>query len=34
VISVFGPIERLGRRPGPRLAGAVVAAGRTLSQRL
>ena len=33
-ISVSGPVERLGRRPGLRLAPAVVAAGRTLSQRL
>src|SRR6266540_2451318 len=33
-ISVSGPIERLGRRPGLRLAAAVVAAGRALSQRL
>jgi DNA-binding IclR family transcriptional regulator len=33
-ISVSGPIERLGRRPGLRLAPAVVAAGQLLSQRL
>ena len=33
-ISVSGPIERLGRRPGLRLAAAVLAAGRVLSQRL
>ena len=33
-ISVSGPIERLGRRPGLRMAPAVVAAGRALSQRL
>jgi len=33
-ISVSGPIERLDRRPGLRLAAAVVAAGRALSQRL
>jgi len=33
-ISVSGPIERLGRRPGLRMAPAVVAAGRSLSQRL
>jgi DNA-binding IclR family transcriptional regulator len=33
-ISVSGPIERLGRRPGLRMATAVVAAGRALSQRL
>jgi DNA-binding IclR family transcriptional regulator len=33
-ISVSGPIGRLGRRPGLRLAPAVVAAGRALSQRL
>jgi DNA-binding IclR family transcriptional regulator len=33
-ISVSGPIERLSRRPGLRMAVAVVAAGRALSQRL
>jgi DNA-binding IclR family transcriptional regulator len=32
-VSVSGPIERLGRRPGLRLAAAVQAAGRTLSAR-
>jgi DNA-binding IclR family transcriptional regulator len=30
-VSVSGPIDRLGRRPGRRLAGAVVAAARELS---
>jgi DNA-binding IclR family transcriptional regulator len=30
-ISVSGPIERLGRRPGDRLAMAVVRAGQRLS---
>jgi DNA-binding IclR family transcriptional regulator len=33
-VSVSGPIDRLGRRPGLRLAPAVVAAGRLLSQRV
>jgi DNA-binding IclR family transcriptional regulator len=33
-ISVSGPLERLGRRPGARLAPAVVAAARLLSSRL
>jgi DNA-binding IclR family transcriptional regulator len=33
-VSVSGPIDRLGRRPGLRLAPAVVAAGHALSQRL
>jgi DNA-binding IclR family transcriptional regulator len=32
-VSVSGPIERLGRRPGLRLAAAVQAAGRALSAR-
>jgi DNA-binding IclR family transcriptional regulator len=31
-VSVSGPIDRLGRRPGGRLAGAVVAAAQRLSQ--
>ena len=33
-IGVSGPIERLGRRPGPRYAGAVVDAARILAERL
>ena len=33
-ISVSGPIERLGRRPGLRLSAVVQAAGRALSARL
>lgn len=33
-ISVSGPLERLGRRPGSRLAPAVVAAAQMLSKRL
>jgi DNA-binding IclR family transcriptional regulator len=33
-ISVSGPIERVGRRPGPRLAPAVTAAAAALSGRL
>jgi DNA-binding IclR family transcriptional regulator len=33
-VSVSGPIDRLGRRPGLRLAPAVVAAGKTLSAPL
>jgi DNA-binding IclR family transcriptional regulator len=33
-ISVSGPIERLGRQPGRRLARAVVAAAETLSDRI
>jgi DNA-binding IclR family transcriptional regulator len=33
-ISVSGPIERLGRRPGPRFAGHVTAAAAALSTRL
>lgn len=33
-ISVSGPIERLGRQPGRRLARAVVAAAETLSERI
>jgi DNA-binding IclR family transcriptional regulator len=32
-ISVSGPIERLGRRPGPRFADAVVAAAHELERR-
>jgi DNA-binding IclR family transcriptional regulator len=32
-ISVSGPIERLGRRPGARFAAAVVAAARDLERR-
>jgi DNA-binding IclR family transcriptional regulator len=32
-IGVSGPIERLGRRPGPRFAEAVVAAARELERR-
>lgn len=33
-ISVSGPLERLGRRPGARLAPVVVGAAQTLSKRL
>jgi len=33
-ISVSGPVERLGRRPGPRLAPLVTAAAAALSSRL
>lgn len=33
-VSVSGPIDRLGRRPGLRLAPAVMAAGKALSARL
>ncbi|HSV68251.1 MAG TPA: IclR family transcriptional regulator C-terminal domain-containing protein [Mycobacteriales bacterium] len=33
-VSVSGPIERLGRRPGTHLSPAVLAAGRALSQRV
>ncbi|HYT09205.1 MAG TPA: IclR family transcriptional regulator C-terminal domain-containing protein, partial [Mycobacteriales bacterium] len=33
-ISVSGPVERLGRRPGPRFAPLVTAAATTLSARL
>jgi DNA-binding IclR family transcriptional regulator len=32
-IGVSGPIERLGRRPGPRFAEAVVGAARDLERR-
>src|SRR5438270_843797 len=32
-VSVSGPIERLGRRPGVRFAAAVVAAARDLERR-
>jgi len=33
-ISVSGPVDRLGRQPGQRLAGRVVAAGRELEVQL
>lgn len=33
-LSVSGPIERLGRAPGPRIASTLVAASRALSVRL
>jgi DNA-binding IclR family transcriptional regulator len=33
-ISVSGPVERMGRRPGPRLAPLVTAAANALSARL
>ena len=33
-ISVSGPVERLGRRPGPRFAPLVTAAAAALSARL
>jgi DNA-binding IclR family transcriptional regulator len=33
-LSVSGPLDRLGRRPGPRFGPALVAAAATLQQRL
>jgi DNA-binding IclR family transcriptional regulator len=33
-LSVSGPLDRLGRRPGPRFGPALVAAAATLEQRL
>jgi DNA-binding IclR family transcriptional regulator len=33
-ISVSGPVERMGRRPGPRLAPLVTAGASALSARL
>ena len=34
LMSISGPIERLGRTPGTRFAPAVVAAGRRLTAAL